>query len=367
VIHPAAELLTTADESNYDAFVGTVDGTHVTHTLGYRAVLRDALNARDVYLVAKVGGEIVGALPLFIAEGPFGNVLNSLPFYGSHGGVVIVDGRDPEEVFLALLSGLRELAEELDVTTATIVTSPLMSHADFYDSLASPWFVDERIGQICHLPSASDSRGIEEALADAFDPKRWWDVRKSRRLGVRCERSDDVEDMRFLADVHRRNMNRLGVPPKDWRVFEAIMRHLPHDLGWRLFVSRLDGRRIGALLVLYHNQVAEYFVPAVLEEHRSTQAGSLLVFEAMKQAVADGYGLWNLGGTAPTGQEGVYRFKQRWGAEDKPYRYFGFAFGSTGGLRRLRPQQLLAAYPNFFVLPFRLLDRPERNSEGVVA
>ena len=173
--------------------------------------------------------------------------------------------------------------------------------------------------------------------------------------------------MRFLADVHAQNMERLGVPPKDWRVFESIRRHLPYGSGWRIFVARLDGRRIGALLALYHGRIAEYFVPAIVEEHRSTQAGSLMVFEAMVRAMTDGYRYWNLGGTAPNGQEGVYRFKRRWGATDAPYRYFGIGFGDTGGLRRLTSEQLLPAYPNFFVIPFRLLGTSDRTEAGVVA
>lgn len=363
---PGVELLRPSELPSYAAFESSVDGTHVSHTLEYRAVLRDILDVRDTYLVAKSDSEIVGALPMFVAEGPYGNVMNSLPFYGSHGGVMISSTvRDPEGVFRSLVSGMRDLAKELDVITATIVTAPLMPHRELFESLTSPWFVDERIAQICRLPPADDPRGTEEALAVTFDPKRWWDVRKARRVGVRCEPATDLEDMRFLADVHHLNMGRLGVPPKDWPFFESVMRHLPADRGWRLFLARLDGRPIGALLMLYHAQVAEYFVPAILEEYRSCQAGSLLVFEAMKQAVAEGYRWWNFGGTAPTGQEGVYHFKQRWGARDEPYRYFGIGFGDTGGLRRLSAEQLLAAYPNFFVIPFRLLDSSERNHAGV--
>ena len=34
-----------------------------------------------------------------------------------------------------------------------------------------------------------------------------------------------------------------------------------------------------------------------------------------------GFKLWNWGGTWRS-QEGVYRFKNRWGAEDMVYRYF---------------------------------------------
>lgn len=362
------DLLTPRDEGAYAAFVDSIPGTHVSHTLEYRAVLRDVLDARDAYLVAASGEEVVGALPLFLAEGPYGNVLNSLPFYGSHGGMVIPsDAPNPDEVLQALSSGLGDLARQLDAITATIVTGPLMPHRERFVARVSPWFVDERIGQICRLPSVEGAEATERAIAEAIDPKRWWDVRKARRLGVTCRGSVDIDDLRFLERIHAASMERLGVPPKTWSVFGSVIRHFPAGSGWRLFVADRDGERIGALLALYHGEIAEYFVPAVAEEHRGTQAGSLLVFEAMKHAAADGFRYWNLGGTAPVGQDGVYRFKRRWGATDEPYRYVGIGFAPTDALRELSAEQLRSSYPNFFVIPFRMLAGGSRSRSEVSA
>jgi hypothetical protein len=362
---PQVELLTTGDEPGYDAFVDSVDGTHVSHTSGYRAVLRDVLDASDHYLVARRGGEIVGALPSFLAEGPYGNVLNSLPFFGSHGSIVVsADDPDADGVISTLVSGLGDLAREHDAVTATIVTGPLLPHQERLEASIAPWFVDERIGQICRLPSADDPRGAAGALIEAVDPKRRWDVRKARRLGVTCEESFEADDLRYLATIHASGMQRLGVPAKGRRVFRSIVRHLPAGSEWRLFIARLDGERIGGLLALYHGAIAEYFVPAVASEHRSTQAGSLLVFAAMERAIVDGFRYWNLGGTATSGQEGVYRFKERWGAKDAPYRYLGIGFGDTEWLIDRTPEELLTAYPSFFVVPFGSLDAAGRPVEA---
>ena len=52
---------------------------------------------------------------------------------------------------------------------------------------------------------------------------------------------------------------------------------------------------------------------------------SALIFHAMAELTADGYELWNWGGTWPS-QKGVYRFKSRFGAADFPYRYFNKIF-----------------------------------------
>jgi hypothetical protein len=246
---------------------------------------------------------------------------------------------------------LRELAAALDVVTATVVSGPLSPHLAYYESHLHPWFVDGRIAQVCRLPRA-DARDAEDGLIGMLDASRWWDVRKARRLGVRVERSDSPGDLAFLSSVHSSNMQRLGVVPKGPRFFGSIPGHLGWGRGCKLFTARLEGELIAGLLTLYHRDVVEYFVPAVREERRSTQAGSLLVFEAMKDAVASGYRYWNFGGTATAGQEGVYRFKHRWGAQDMPYRYYGIAFAETDQLRTLRSAEILATYPHFYVLPF---------------
>src|SRR5436309_13245549 len=75
--------------------------------LRYRELLRRLLTgARDAYLVARDGTELVGALPAFLsAAGRHGPVLNALPFYGSHGGIFARD----EEARAALLEEFHRL------------------------------------------------------------------------------------------------------------------------------------------------------------------------------------------------------------------------------------------------------------------
>ena len=47
-------------------------------------------------------------------------------------------------------------------------------------------------------------------------------------------------------------------------------------------------------------------------------------------------------------------FKSRWGSEDLPYRYY-VRLRDRSLLTRRR-EELLAAYPNFYVLPFSVLE-----------
>ena len=110
---------------------------------------------------------------------------------------------------------------------------------------------------------------------------------------------------------------------------------------------------VAGLLVFYFNRTVEYFTPAVHADHRSTQALPLTVFTAMTDAARRGFRWWNWGGTWES-QTGVYRFKRKWGAEDRHY-YYHTQLNNTDFLR-CTPSEILDAYPNFFVLPFSALD-----------
>jgi hypothetical protein len=98
--------------------------------------------------------------------------------------------------------------------------------------------------------------------------------------------------------------------------------------------------------------VVEYFTPATDVGYRGLQPMSLLVFTAMQDAVRRGCRWWNWGGTWVT-QDGVYRFKKRWGTVDRRYFYHTTVFDK--GILRCSPEQLLEAYPYFYVVPFTQL------------
>ena len=72
----------------------------------------------------------------------------------------------------------------------------------------------------------------------------------------------------------------------------------------------------------------------------------------MTDASVQGYAWWNWGGTWLS-QEGVYRFKSRWGTKDMPYRYFTSVHNPE--ILKVSPAELLAWYPSFFTVPFSVL------------
>ena len=71
------------------------------------------------------------------------------------------------------------------------------------------------------------------------------------------------------------------------------------------------------------------------------------------QALSAGKTYWNWGGTWRT-QEGEYRFKRKWGAEDHSYRYFVWLRDRS--ILKRSPTEIVQAYPGFYVVPFDALE-----------
>jgi hypothetical protein len=307
------------------------------------------LNAREFWLAAFERERLVGLLPLVIAEGPLGVVLNSMPFFGSIGGVI--QAAPNQAAKSRLIEAFYEYAVELSALSATIVTNPLDSDMELYKRFAQASFVDQRIGQITHLPSLEQPEGLIRIL-DAPRPRN---IRRAQKLGVTVIKSHE-DSLDFLYQTHRQNMDAIGGLAKTLEFFQAIPKYL-HTDDWAIFEATLDGRVIAALLVFYFNETVEYFTPVIVEEYRSTQALVFAIYTAMQDAIELGYRKWNWGGTWLS-QKGVYEFKKRWSTTDYQYYYFTKLF--TDKVFQFQPDFLVASYPGFFVLPFSELKSPDR-------
>jgi hypothetical protein len=350
------DLLDDKEEAIYDELIGSIEHSLLYVTLKYRDFLRRVLpQSRDRYLVAYQAGRMVGTLPAFIkSNATHGNVLNSLPFYGSNGGVqVSPEVGDPEAVKVRLLDAFGDLAAQEGVVASTLISSPLSEDDEIYERHTRYAHKDHRIGQLTLLPQGVDASEVEDSLMARFHKKTRNSIRKAKKSGINIEHSDSRGALNRLADLHRQNIEAMGGIHKPLSVFEDIRQSFSYDRDYRVYIAKKDQAIIGALLVFFHNRTAEYFTPAVDAVFRSDQPGSLLAFEGMLEAVRRGFAYWNWGGTWTT-QEGVYRFKSRFGAQDMRYTYYIRELDPS--LRQLSRDDILAAYPYFYVLPFGILE-----------
>ena len=332
------EALRPAEDAAWDSFLLGCEGGLVYYSTRYRDLLIDELGSDPEYLVAREAGEIRGVLPLMWSGGAGDRVMNSLPYYGSHGAPLA----ESSEAERGLIQAWNERAEDPRTLAATMVANPFRA-----DQPVEPVhdLTDERIGQVTALPGADPDQ-----LMDVFTKNGRRDVRRAERRGVTVERYADR--LGRVARLHAENIDSIGGVPKTPDFFAALAKRFDSGDGYDVWVADLDGELVAGLLVLYFGRVAEYFTPAVEPEHRADEPMALILLNAMAHAADRGCAEWNWGGTWST-QDGVYRFKRKWGAQDRPYRYY-VRVGDES-LLESTPDELLERFPHFYVVPFSAL------------
>lgn len=351
--------LTAAHEAAYEDLLQICPWAMLYHSLDYRRFLKDYLpsTAEDHYMLAFEGGVLVGALPCFLMDGPLGSVLNSLPFFGSHGGVLLRPSANPS-VAAALVEAMVALCAQRGVAFATVIDTPFSNNEEVFKQSMNYQYEDLRIGQITHLPEGSDTEQVEKSLLTLYHQKTRNIVRKALRnnLVFSHEQSQLVVDA--LHALHETNILGIGGITKPKRFFTAIATQLEYDRDYRIYTARTKaGEIVCAMMLLYFKDTVEYFVPATSESWRSAQPLSALIHLAMRDAILErGARKWNWGGTWLS-QDGVYHFKSRWGTRDYPYRYYTHVFPSAQVLQGIGRETLLKDYPWFYTVPFSALEQ----------
>ncbi|AWI33517.1 peptidoglycan bridge formation glycyltransferase FemA/FemB family protein [Helicobacter apodemus] len=336
-------LLNAAFASKYNDFLNRCDCAMMYYSLSFKRLLEDVLECKSHYLMAINKDRICGILPLMLRGGKYGEVLNSLPFFGSNGGILA----DNDESRNRLLEVYKEYSR--DFASSTYITNPLedlifQTYTKNTQIRYTPLlydFIDSRIGQITPLLP-------EQELLKSFAASARRNIAKALRSGVSVKLSQNFE---FLYQTHFYNITSINGIPKPKEFFKRLLKYC-NDKEYKLYVAEFQGRAIAALLCFYCGNVVEYYTPALLSEYRTLQALPLIIFRAMNEAYDKGYKWWNFGGTWAL-QDGVYRFKSKFGTCDRIYYYYTLL--NNKDILNSSKEELLAEYPYFYVLPFKCL------------
>ena len=325
-------------EADIAAFVaGHSDGL-IYYTPAFRRYLLAVAGGECRSCVAFEDGRVAGILPVLVKDGPYGTVLNSLPFFGSNGGV------------LAASPGAESaLRAEYDRLATAAAVATWISHP-FMDATAPRHnLTDERIAQWTMLPA-------DGSLPNEIEPSARRNIQKAQAARVIVRETADA--LPFLEATHRDNMGAIGGRAKPAAFFSQLTT-MTYGRDWRLHLAEHEGGPVAALLTFAAAKTVEYVMPVVVDRARSLQPTALIIATAMADAAARGFTRWNWGGTWLT-QEGVYRFKKKWGASERRYRYFITL--ADDSLKRRSAAELSAAYPWYFTLPYDQLAPAEARS-----
>ena len=321
-----------------------------SHSVKYRDLLSDFLNCEPFYIIALGKGEVIGAIPAFLKENKRnGNILNSLPFFGSHGGLLVsseLDANTKVETKRLLLDSFNALAKEKDCIISTVITSPFDSDISFYEGNLAYGYMDKRVAPIVEFRD-----GIKDAeheiMYNIIEPSNRRAIRRPLKHGIAFEFSRDFKP---LFEMNNANISAKGGNVQPMGYFERIPDFL-ESKDYDLMYAKKDGTIIAGLLLFYFKNVVNYSVPAQRVEYSIEQGTSLLIYEGMKKAINNGYKYWNFGGTSES-QQSLHRFKARWGTRDCPYYYYIVQYRNIDHILAMKPQDILEEYKWFYVLPF---------------
>jgi hypothetical protein len=355
------------ERSEYEDLINISRNGMLYHSIKWKEVLQCFTNTDPLYIVAKEHGEIVGALPAFMKRNKkYGNVLNSLPFYGSQGGPIVspyLDGNQRIEVKKALLHAFKRFAKENDCISSTLITTPFETDLSVLGETLKPDFTDSRIGQIT-IFKEKIADVENEILYRTIEKRCRTSIRKAQKDGVKVEFAQDLKNLDDFIEIYKKGMTTKGGITKPFRFFKMSTDILSQNESFRLLFARRDEEILGGLLLFYYKNMVEYYAPCFKLEYSKHQPLSLLVYEAMKDAIKNGYNLWNFGGGGER-LPGVYMFKKSWGAKDFPYYYYVNYYKDLTCIKAASIKTILTEYEWFYVLPFdELSNRHERVVHG---
>lgn len=350
------EQLRPNDEEDYERLVKISKTSMLYHSVKWKRLLEAFTETKPIYIVARMNGEIVGALPAFIKKGKYGSVLNSLPFYGSNGGPIThphLNTDETRQLKTELLSTFKKIGAENHCITSTLITSVFDDDIFLYDDVMRPDFVDSRIEHITEFkPFIVD---VDKELLYGVAEKRCRvAIRKAQKSGITTRFAEDLRDFATFYELHKSGIEtKMGIY-KPARFFDLAFKTLTQNRDFKLLFAELNGEIIAACLLFYHKNMVEYYTPAFKLEYSSLQPLSLLIFEGMKDAIKNGYTMWNFGGTWHS-QQGVLQFKRAWGPKQSSYYYYINCYRDSNSIRSLPAETLLSEYKWFYVIPFSCL------------
>ena len=270
----------------------------------------------DLYLayLENNQGELDCWLPFILKTENKVTIINSLPYFGSHGGPYGPNKDEYNNLIEQFFEYCKLKNFDSSFISLSIEASDLIN-----ETIKSKYLIDFRIGQITNIPNFSEN--IESDLFDKYHVKTRNAVRKGKgykNASLLIDSNDDL--FSEVLKIHQDNIEVLGGTPKFKEHFDILKSFSGNEYKVRLATYIVNNDIACALISLITSKTYEYFTPVLNQNYRSTQLLSRLINDEMIYASKNNLKYWNWGGTWSS-QHTVYRFKSRWGAQDLNYYY----------------------------------------------
>lgn len=320
-------------------------------TLEWRDLIENIKTDKSVFLIAKNKNKIVGILPLFIIESPYGNVINSVPYPGPLGGIAINSKDNKEKIFRFLVDSLEELAKKEECILATIISSPFENDANLYRKYLKPDWELENYTLYIDL-----KRPVITKSHFRNNLKRM--LKKASDKGMFVKETSDRNLINRWYKVHTKRHTELNLEPIPRQIiFGAIKYLIPKNKAKFFVVMRKNAIEAGCL-VCYHKNIVDTYIYSGSQNSYKNGAMYLLVDHILTWARNKSFSIMNWQSSKPRGG-GPYNFKMQWGSKESPYFFFTKKYGSIDKLKKLGLEGVKINYRWHFVLPYSIFENSQ--------
>ena len=170
-----------------------------------------------------------------------------------------------------------------------------------------------------------------EALLQELSSGKRHEIRASQRSGLvvrRAETEADVSETYFR--LHLLTRRRLGVPSQPLHFFRLLWRRLIEPGRGFVLLAEEAGTAVGGAVFLTGNDTVVYKYSATDRSVRARWPADLLLWHAVSEACERGFATFDFG-RSELDADGLRRFKDRWGATERPLAYSVVGEGVPNG------------------------------------
>ena len=284
-------------EAGWDALLSTHPRATFFHSAAWAQTLADAYGFPSRYIAASNGGELRGLLPVIEARSWLRGTRGvSLPF---------TDECPPLVSPKVNAQSLLEMAMQEGTSRGWKYLELRGGHEFFENVPASTSYYGHRLSLSSRTDDVLDKCGSSVRGA----------IRKAERSGVTVRFGTDLESVGAYYRLHCHTRTKHGAPPQPFKFFQSLCdRALQTGHGF-VALAVHDEQPIAGAVFLRFGRKAIYKFSASDERYKELCGPSAVIWGAVRKLIEVGVDELNFGNTSLS-NEGLRKFKQRWGAEE---------------------------------------------------
>lgn len=354
----------TQSEKDYDLFLNTCEYGFTQQTTLWRDVIQGLGPDEPFFLLARDNGTPVGALPLYLYRGEFGNIMTSVPQPGPHGGIACAaDYTDNEQIYRALLDYAIKLSDEKHCCLLTVMTNPFMNDSIYYREFLLPDYELENFTQYIYIPEYFTDSGEPPYLnkgntgqinsRDRNDIRR--NLNKAGDAKILIAESYNADDLDAWYEIHKQRHKEIKAAPLRRELFYSIFEKMVLT-GRAKFLTAYHNKRIaGGCFTIFNDQITDLYMMSTDSELIEFGVNYALIDNLLRSSLNSSTTVFNWQ-SSPSRSSGVYEFKRRWGSREASYFFFTKVLHDISGIIKGDFNEVMGAYKNHFLLPCEVGD-----------